>query len=206
MNKKTLILKAALAITISLTLILPCTSVLAISEQPEGAEGGSSSTWNWIMGVSDVMAHPGERNVILPISGLWSDELAGYCIGLYYDSSKIEIVGITLADTVADHPNTMWASGLWSWDDEIITAGTWTFGTDFIPPGHGTLFNLIVNVKEDVDSYTWTDIIFYEDEAQPPIKCMYYLADYTSAHPEILDDGWIFFIPPAIRSYQDADI
>lgn len=203
--KKTRIFEAAITMTLVLVLIIPGVTALTISEEPTNI-GKDSAIYNWIMDVPEIIAHPGQPNVVIPINGLWSDELAGYCIGLEYDSSKIEIVAVTLEDTIADYLGSNWCPVFWSCDGEILTAGTWTFGTDFIPPGHGTLFNIIVNIDEDADENTWTHINFYEDEAaQPPIKCKYILPDSTGIHPEVLGDGGIFFIPPAMRSIYDED-
>jgi hypothetical protein len=109
---------------------------------------------NFLM-VENTIGSPGRNNHVIYITGGWNIELAGYELAMYYDATKLEIVDVNLEDTVADYLGTEWIIYWINYPDETpayITASAVTWGIDYIPVGTGTLFKLVVNIKEGVPS------------------------------------------------------
>jgi hypothetical protein len=191
-NCTTVVLKAAVIVTITLVLLLPGTTAFANHKQPtpvSSAQNVEGTKSDWLMRVENTSGDVGETGHVIYITGSWIDTLAGYCIALYYDETKITIADVSLIDTIADYLYTNW-SLYWWYNDSVspnyLLATAVTFGYDLIPAGSGNLFKLIVNISETAPLGD-TVLDLEHDVGPTSIDCLYALHDASTIRADIVD-------------------
>jgi hypothetical protein len=144
------------------------------------------------MSVVNTSAPPGKTEHAIPINGKWADDIAGYSTALYYDSNLLEIVEVSLKDTVAGYPDPNNWTVYWGYNDtavpSYVTATAVTFGYDFIEASEGILFNVIVNISSTAPEGD-TDIDLANDVGPTQIDCLFVDPLGTTIDPDELIDG-----------------
>ena len=151
-------LKAAIALAVALAFVLPGATAFAnIDDITANHPQAASSLSDWVMEAESMNVNAGDKNVVVHINGTWNVTLGGYTLGLYYDSTKIEIVDLSLVGTVAEFEvfpgfYVYWSLA-WSYNDEVVPSyvTAFSYNTNADPAydifaGSGTVFKLIINI------------------------------------------------------------
>jgi PKD repeat protein len=109
----------------------------------------------YLMLVDNTSGTAGETGHVICINGTWNDTLSAYTLGMYFDETKIEIIDVILQDTVVDFPGQGdWHIMTWGATSGYLQAlAIFDFSHPvYLPPGSGTLFKVVVSIKEDASN------------------------------------------------------
>ena len=144
---KTNLLKEAGVILIAAIMLLS-TMVVAKTEQPTQP----LSLDDWEMSIEDVTAHPGEKGVVIPVNGVWAEDIQAYVFRIAYDPEMIEFSEVNLEGCVGEGHDF----------DEFYPPGIIHFQVYLDPPvaaGSGKLAKIVVNITGDEGT---TDLTFVD--------------------------------------------
>ena len=105
--------------------------------------------------VDNTSGTSGETGHVICINGTWNDTLSAYTLGMYFDETKIEIIGVILQGTVVDFPGQGdWRIMTWGATSGYLQAlAIFDFSHPvYLPPDSGTLFKVVVSIKEDASN------------------------------------------------------
>jgi hypothetical protein len=198
-NKTQSFLKATVVIAVAVGVILPGTTISANIGLPATID--TSITFlneNNIMGMENKYVTPGDTEVFITVFGTWSMELGGYELAFYYDKTKIEFVDINFQATVAK--GLPWTSYWWANETPTpayVVGVAVTFSPepeDLIPPGSGSLFTVIANIKTTA-SYGETLLDLDQMIGPIPSYCSYSDVLGAVTFPDELIDGLLTIGP-----------
>lgn len=135
-----------------------------------------------VMMIENTTAFPGAQDHVIRINGSWNVELGAYGMVMFSDTTKLEIASVSLEGTVAEGEVfiTNYLGG-----SSYLKAAAALYTN--IPPGSGTLFKVLVNIKENAP-FGETDLILFNDPGPPPSMCAYALSDGSNdVLPELID-------------------
>lgn len=131
----------------------------------------NANTTDNVMMIENTTARPGTQGHVIHINGSWNMELGAYGMVLLYDTSKIEIVEVSSEGTVGEG---MLVVSNYLGSSPYLKAAIPLM--NFIPPDSGTLFKVVVNIKENAPLGE-TDLILINEPGAPPLMCVYSLSD-----------------------------
>lgn len=134
---KTKILKEAGVLLIAAIMLLS-TAVAANTEQPRQL----TTLDDWEMKIEDVTAHPGDEGVVIPVNGVWAEDIQLYTFRIAFDPEIIELDEVNLDGCVGEGHEF----------SEFYTPGIMHFWVIMDPPaaaGEGKLVNIVVNITGD---------------------------------------------------------
>jgi len=131
--------------------------------------------------VENTSARPGTQGHVINIFGSWNAELGAYGMVLIFDTSKIDIVEVSPVGTVGEEGMVVSNYlGNYSPLKAVVHLDS------FIPPDSGTLFKVIVNVKETAPLGE-THLTFINQPGEPPLMNVYSLSDgINEVLPELI--------------------
>jgi hypothetical protein len=130
-----------------------------------------ADTLDNFMRVENTTARPGTQGHVINIYGSWNAELGAYGMVLLFDTSKIDIVEVSPMGTVGEEG--MLISNYLGNYSPLKAA---LHLDNYIPADSGTLFKVIVNIKETAPPGE-TDLILVNQPGVPPLMCDYALSD-----------------------------
>lgn len=178
-------LKAGIVIALILAFIIPGSMVFA--HIPICDDAGNAFLADNVMWVQNETGMPGETKHVY-VGGTWDIVMRSYVMVMHYDSSKIDIVDVSLKDTIAVAiPD--WELHWWDHDDvtpSYIQSVVTVWSID-IPPGSGNLWNITVQIAEDAPEGDTVLDLFNDYTHQPVLQCTFVDIDSVTVDPELHD-------------------
>lgn len=179
------ILEAVIVVAVLLTSIIIGGSVFAdtsTTNNKEGAFLADNELW-----VENNTCMPGDT-IYVHVKGKWNIVMRAYEMVMYYDSSKINIVDVSLRDTIAVAIPGNWELDWWNHENETpsyIQSVVFTWDVD-IPPGLGNLWNITVQIANDTpEGDTLLDL--FNNFTDPVKQCAFYDIYLVKVNPELHD-------------------
>jgi hypothetical protein len=130
-----------------------------------------ADTLDNFMRIENTTARPGVQGHVINIFGSWNAELGAYGMVLLFDTSKIDIVEVSLTGTVGEE-GMLVSNYLGNYSP--LKAALHLY--NYIPADSGILFKIVINVKETAPPGE-TDLILVNQPGAPPWMCDYALSD-----------------------------
>jgi hypothetical protein len=139
-----------LVLFVSISMIPVCTSSIVEQTDLAGSSGATNS--EWVMQVENSAAYRGESYHEILIYGTWAETIAGYQICMFYDFTKIDIVEVSIEDTIAGQFEwewVFWDTWEWQWPLAEFLVTVMPYYAPPIPAGSDLILKLIVNITHD---------------------------------------------------------
>ena len=149
---------------------------------------------DYAMAVEKIRASPGDTNQTVRVVGRWNQEIAGYFITLIINSDILSLDHSTNLEGCVGEGAEQFSFDLMGNCIRIRLIYTWNLTSgNGIPPGKGTLINLVFNIAEDAPLGV-TPIEFYGGASQGE-NCYFDMIDFDhNPHIPIMQDGYIHIV------------
>jgi len=175
--------KAAITITVALSLIIPSVTVIAYID------------YYGTMKVQSKTVYAGEQDVVIEVTGNWNATIAAYQVLVHFDPCLLDFVTVDFTDTVGESAAiTIYDSDIcYNCSGYIVASAIWM--TSGPAPGEGVLVKLIFDVNPEAPNCTTVIDLIEEYEFSPNgfWRSRYTPPDGYGFTPE-LTDGYIQII------------
>ncbi len=170
---KTHYVKAAIAFSVAMALILPGTAVLANFEKT------TNNPLAYTMTAEDTTGNIGQNGLVVEITGSWDDTIQGYQVELEYDTTKLQYAGYDFTGTIADtYPADYTVGGEFS-PGYVRVGAVWFPPVEDMPPaGSGPIAKVLFNVTATEETTTVIDLLDI---------CVYTPTTGSSIYPAVTD-------------------
>lgn len=123
-----------------IAVLLSTSAVMADTELQENNQATSMD--DWVMEIPDTQTEPGVEGLVIPVNGIWADDISQYRCNVTYDPNMIELTEINLDGCAGE-----------GFDVYLIYGSDYFFimaqGGTTVPAGEGSLVNMVINITEE---------------------------------------------------------
>jgi len=199
--------KAVVVLVIAFSLVTPGAALIVNNDNIDIDHQLDSSTDQGLLNkgsraddemvVESAWVFAGETGRIIHVNGTWSENCTGFDLAIYYDSSMLEIVDVSIIGTPFE------GSFLFEWtaastaSPSYLTVGILTdiFGAWYAPIGSDIMLKIELNVNGTAVGETIMDLT---NDGVGPVntQCIFAWAAGGGAYPELFDGVLDIYDPP----------
>lgn len=137
-----------------IAMLLSTSAVMANTELQENNQ--TTSMDDWVMEIPDTQTEPGVEELVIPVNGIWADDIVQYRCNVTYDPNMIELTEVNFDGCAGE-----------GFDVYLEYGSDYFFimvqGSPAVPAGEGSLVNMVVNITDESGE---TEISFQGDQDQ----------------------------------------
>ena len=152
-TKRKKIIQKAIVLPL-IAVLLSTNTIMANTERQKNNQATSMD--DWVMEIPDTQTDPGVEGLVIPVNGIWADDIIQYRCNVTYDPDMIELTEVNLDGCAGE-----------GFDIYLEYGSDYFFimvqGSPAVPAGTGSLVNMVVNITDESGE---TEISFQGEQDQ----------------------------------------